>query len=127
MTHTKTTILAALLSATALSGAYAADSIKIGVVTPLSGTYAGIVQQVKWGLELVTKEVNAAGGIMGLQIELSYEDSEANPSVAVQTASNLFEVGKVDLRTGNVNSGATLAVEQVAERANKLLATTVSF
>ncbi len=64
MTHTKTTILAALLSATALSSAHAADPIKIGVVTPLSGTYAGIGQQVKWGLELATKEVNAAGGIM---------------------------------------------------------------
>ena len=127
MTHTKTTILAALLSATALSGAYAADPIKIGVVTPLSGTYAGIGQQVKWGLELATKEVNAAGGIMGRQIELSYEDSEANPSVAVQKAEKLFEVGKVDFLTGTVNSGATLAVGQVAERANKLLATTVSF
>ena len=127
MTHTKTTILAALLSATTLSGAYAADPIKIGVVTPLSGTYAGIGQQVKWGLELATKEVNAAGGIMGRQIELSYEDSEANPSVAVQKAEKLFEVGKVDFLTGTVNSGATLAVGQVAERANKLLATTVSF
>jgi branched-chain amino acid transport system substrate-binding protein len=127
MTHTKTTILAALLSATALSSAHAADPIKIGVVTPLSGTYAGIGQQVKWGLELATKEVNAAGGIMGRQVELSFEDEEANPSVAVQKAEKLFEVGKVDFLTGTVNSGATLAVGQVAERANKLLATTVSF
>ena len=133
MTHTKKTMFAkiaiftALLSATALGGAYAADLIKIGVVTPLSGTYAGIGQQVKWGLDLATKEVNAKGGIMGRQVELSYEDSEANPSVAVQKAEKLFEVGKVDFLTGTVNSGATLAVGQVAERANKLLATTVSF
>ena len=127
MTHTKTTILAALLSATALSGAYAADPIKIGVVTPLSGTYAGIGQQVKWGLELATKEVNAAGGIMGRQVELTFEDEEANPSVAVQKADKLFQVGKVDFLTGTVNSGSTLAVGQVAERAGKLIATTVSF
>ena len=133
MTHTKktifakTTILAALLSATALGGAYAADPIKIGVVTPLSGTYAGIGQQVKWGLELATKEVNAAGGIMGRQVELSFEDEEANPSVAVQKADKLFQVGKVDFLTGTVNSGSTLAVGQVAERAGKLIATTVSF
>lgn len=127
MTQKRTVILAALLSATALSGAYAADPIKIGVVTPMSGTYAGIGQQVKWGLELATKEVNAAGGIMGRQIELIYEDSEANPSVAVQKADKLFQVGKVDFLTGTVNSGATLAVGQVAERAGKLIATTVSF
>ncbi len=127
MTQKRTIILAALLSATALSGAYAADPIKIGVVTPMSGTYAGIGQQVKWGLELATKEVNAAGGIMGRQVELIYEDSEANPAVAVQKADKLFQVGKVDFLTGTVNSGATLAVGQVAERAGKLIATTVSF
>jgi branched-chain amino acid transport system substrate-binding protein len=127
MTHTKTTLLATLLSATALSAAYAADPIKIGVVTPLSGTYAGIGQQVRWGLELATKEVNAGGGIMGRQVELTFEDEEANPSVAVQKADKLFQVGKVDFLTGTVNSGSTLAVGQVAERAGKLIATTVSF
>jgi branched-chain amino acid transport system substrate-binding protein len=123
----KTTILATLLAATALTGAQAADPIKIGVVTPLSGTYAGIGQQVRWGLDLATKEVNAAGGIMGRQIELIYEDEEANPAVAVQKADKLFQVNKVDFLTGTVNSGSTLAVGQVAERAGKLIATTVSF
>jgi branched-chain amino acid transport system substrate-binding protein len=123
----RTTVLAALLSATALGTAYAAEPIKIGVLTPLSGTYAGIGQQVKWGIELATKEVNAAGGIMGRQIELIYEDAEANPSVAVQKADKLFQVNKVDFLTGTVNSGATVAVGQVAERAGKLIATTVSF
>ena len=73
------------------AGAMAADPIKIGVVTPLSGTYAGIGQQVRWGLELATKEVNAAGGIDGRQIELIFEDEEANPSVAVQKAEKLFQ------------------------------------
>jgi branched-chain amino acid transport system substrate-binding protein len=127
MTSIKTALLTALLSATALSGAYAADPIKIGVVTPLSGTYAGIGQQVRWGLELATREVNAAGGIMGRPVELSFEDEEANPSVAVQKAEKLFQVGKVDFLTGTVNSGSTLAVGQLAERAGKLIATTVSF
>ena len=110
----KTTMMAALLAATALSGAQAADPIKIGVVTPLSGTYAGIGQQVRWGLELATKEVNAAGGIAGRQVELIFEDEEANPAVAVQKADKLFQVNKVDFLTGTVNSGSTLAVGQVA-------------
>jgi branched-chain amino acid transport system substrate-binding protein len=101
--------------------------IKIGVLTPLSGTYAGIGQQVRWGLELATKEVNEAGGIMGRKVELLFEDSEANPAVATQKAEKLFQVENVDFLTGTVNSGATLAVGQVAERNNKLMATTVSF
>ena len=124
----KTTMLAGLLTATALTGpAAAADPIKIGVVTPLSGTYTPIGQQVRWGLELATKEVNASGGIMGRQVQLIFEDEEANPSVAVQKAEKLFEVQKVDFLTGTVNSGSTLAVGQTAERAGKLIATTVSF
>jgi branched-chain amino acid transport system substrate-binding protein len=107
--------------------AQAQESVKIGVVTPLSGTYAGIGQQVRWGLELATKEVNDSGGILGRKVELLFEDEEANPAVATQKAEKLFQVEKVDFLTGTVNSGSTLAVGQVAERNSRLMATTVSF
>ncbi|MFC5423732.1 ABC transporter substrate-binding protein [Bosea eneae] len=123
------TLIGSLLAVTALSGSALAQSgpIKIGVVTPLSGTYTPIGQQVRWGLELAAKEVNAAGGIAGRQVSLVFEDEEANPSVAVQKAEKLFQVEKVDFLTGTVNSGSTLAVAQLAERNGKLAATTVSF
>ena len=120
-------VLALVLAAGPLAGARAADPIKIGVVTPLTGTYAPIGQQVRWGVELAAKEVNAAGGIMGRPVELIFEDEEANPAVATQKAEKLFQVAKVDFLTGTVNSGSTLAVGQLAERNNKLASTTVSF
>ena len=101
--------------------------IKIGVVTPLSGTYTPIGEQVKMGLDLAAKEINATGGINGRKIDLIYEDEEANPAVATQKAEKLFQVEKVEFLTGTVNSGSTLAVGQLAERNNKLIATTVSF
>lgn len=125
----KTKMIPTLMAAAAFTaGAYAQTGpIRIGVVTPLSGTYAGIGQQVKWGLDLAAKEINASGGVSGRQIELIYEDEEANPAVAVQKAEKLFQVSKVDFLTGTVNSGSTLAVGQVAERNNRLIATTVSF
>ncbi|MDB5824075.1 MAG: extracellular ligand-binding receptor [Herminiimonas sp.] len=107
--------------------AQAAGPIRVGVVTPLSGTYAPIGQQVKWGIELATKEINDAGGIMGRKVELLFEDEEANPAVATQKAEKLFQSSKVDFLTGTVNSGSTLAVGQVAERNDRLIATTVSF
>ena len=128
-TFARTVIASAL--ATALSAPLFAlaqtGPIRIGVVTPLSGTYAGIGQQVKWGLDLAAAQINAAGGVMGRKLELMYEDEEANPAVATQKAEKLFQVSKVDFLTGTVNSGSTLAVGQVAERNNKLIATTVSF
>ena len=121
-------LVAALLLTSALVGAAdAADPIKIGVVTPLSGTYSPIGQQVRWGLELAAKEVNAAGGLLGRPVQLIFEDEEANPSIAVQKAEKLFQVEKVNFLTGTVNSGSTLAVGQLAERSGKLIATTVSF
>lgn len=126
---TKTTLLGtAALALLGLSGgASAAEPIRIGVVTPLSGTYAPIGQQVRWGLELALTDLNAAGGIMGRPVELLFEDEEANPSVATQKAEKLFQVNKVDFLTGTVNSGSTLAVGQLAERNDRLIATTVSF
>lgn len=125
----KLKLIATLISGASLSLSALAQSgpIRIGVVTPLSGTYAGIGQQVKWGLDMAAREINAGGGVMGRQLELIYEDEEANPAVAVQKAEKLFQVGKVDFLTGTVNSGSTLAVGQVAERNNRLVATTVSF
>ena len=68
------------------ASAQAADPIKVGVVTPLSGTYAPIGKQVRWGAELAVKEINAAGGVNGRPFELLFEDEEANPPVAVRKA-----------------------------------------
>ena len=121
------TLAATLAIAAPLAASAQTEPIRVGVVTPLSGTYAGIGQQVKWGLDLAAAQINAAGGVMGRRLELVYEDEEANPAVATQKAEKLFQVGKVDFLTGTVNSGSTLAVGQVAERNNRLIATTVSF
>ena len=119
----------ALLASFLALPAVAADPVKIGVVTPLDRDLdAPIGQQVRWGLELAAKEVNASGGILGRPVELVFEDEEANPAVATQKAGKLLQVTKVDFLTGTVNSGSTLAVGQLAERnRNRLASTTVSF
>jgi branched-chain amino acid transport system substrate-binding protein len=111
----------------ALAPAQAADPIKVGLVTPLSGTYAPIGKQVRWGAELAVKEINVAGGVNGRPFELLFEDEEANPPVAVRKAEKLLQQDRVDLLTGTVNSGSTLAVGQVAERNDRILVTTVSY
>jgi branched-chain amino acid transport system substrate-binding protein len=106
---------------------HAADPIKVGVVTPLSGSYAPIGKEVRWGAELAVKEINAAGGVNGRKFELLFEDEEANPAVAVRKSEKLLQQDKVDLLTGTVNSGSTLAVGQLAERNSRILVTTVSY
>src|SRR5258708_22121290 len=121
-----TTAIAALTLAL-VSNVYAADPIKVGVVTPLSGAYAPIGKQVRWGAELAVKQINAAGGGKGRPWELLLEDEEANPPVAVRKSEKLLQQDKVDLLTGTVNSGSTLAVGQLAERNDRILITTVSY
>ncbi|MGP0092239.1 MAG: ABC transporter substrate-binding protein [Xanthobacteraceae bacterium] len=121
------TTTAFLIGILASTGSQAADPIKVGVDTPLSGTYAPIGKQVRWGAELAVKEINAAGGVSGHKFELIFEDEEANPPVAVRKAEKLLQQDKVDLLTGTVNSGSTLAVGQVAERNDRILVTTVSY
>lgn len=110
-----------------VSASQAADPIKVGVVTPLSGSYAPIGKQLRWGAELAVKEINAGGGVKGRPFELLFEDEEASPPVAVRKAEKLLQQDKVDLLTGTVNSGSTLAVGQLAERNNRILVTTVSY
>ena len=83
--------LAAALTTALVSFAHAQGTIKVGVVTPLSGTYAQIGKQVRWGAELAVKEINAAGGVMGRKFELLFEDEEANPPVAVRKAEKLLQ------------------------------------
>src|ERR1700737_2600282 len=88
--HGATAALAVALA----SHAYAADPIKVGVVTPLSGSYAPIGKQVRWGAELAVKEINAAGGVKGRPFELLFEDEEANPPVAARKAEKLLRQKK---------------------------------
>src|ERR1700693_792877 len=101
MKNIKQVVLHSLfLALGASSQAFAQEPIKVGVVTPLSGTYAGIGQPVRWGLELAAQEINGAGGISGRKVVLLFEDEEANPAVAVQKAERLFQVEHVDFLTG---------------------------
>lgn len=101
--------------------------VKIGVLTSFSGTLAPVGQQVKWGFELAVKQLNAAGGINGRQVQLVEEDDESNPTVAARKAEKLLQQDKVDFITGMIHSGASLAVAQIAERNGRLAATTVSY
>ena len=123
------TLIAKLAVAATLLGTTAAvaQDIKVGALPPFTGPFASIGQVIKVALDMRAAEINAAGGIMGRKVVLVYEDGESNPATATQRAEKLFQVDKVDFLTGTVHSGLTLAVGQVAERNNRLLATTVSF
>ena len=71
--------LAAALSLGTAAGA--ADTIKVGGVAPLSapGSYQQ-GQELVYGLEWAVDDVNAAGGLLGKQVELIIEDTRNTPA-----------------------------------------------
>ena len=59
-----------------------AQAIKIAVLQELSGAGATAGTNAKNGAMLAIKEINAAGGILGRQIEATVADTQSNPGVA---------------------------------------------
>ena len=94
---------------TVVSGpAIAADTIKLGVAGPHSGDLASYGIPTVKAAELVVKKINAAGGVLGKQVELLVEDDVCKPEVATNTATKLIS-NKVDVVLGHICSGATKA------------------
>ena len=70
---------ATLASTLAAPSVLAAEPIRIGVVQPFSGGLELFGNQAKLGLDLAAAEINAAGGILGRQVEIVYEDDKTDP------------------------------------------------
>src|ERR1700760_1582507 len=95
--------------------ARAAETVKIGLDNPLTGTYAALGKNELTGAQLALDQINAKGGILGRQAELLVEDStSADAAVAVQKANKLIDRDQVNFLIGNINSGLAQAMANVA-------------
>ncbi len=90
--------------------AWAAEPIKIGIPTVLSGGNAQYGTQVKRACELFAKEMKARGGVLGRPVEFIFEDTAADPATAVRKAQKLVEKDGVKFLSGVVLSSEALAV-----------------
>jgi branched-chain amino acid transport system substrate-binding protein len=91
-----------LLAAMALSiwvapAARAADPIKIGFSMALTGGLAGAGKAALIAMEIWRDDVNAAGGLLGRQVELVYYDDQSNPSTVPGIYTKLLNLDNVDL------------------------------
>lgn len=92
------------------------DSVKIGVVLPLTGPAALYGQQAEEGGRLAAKMINEQGGILkGRQIELVFEDDQSKPENGVNMFNKLINKEQVDAITGGVNSSVSIAAKDVAK------------
>ena len=93
-----------------LRRAYAADPIKIGVPSALSGGAAQYGLQAKRACEMFAKDSKAKGGVLGRPVEFILEDTTGDPATAVRKAQKLVEKDGVKFLTGIVLSSEALAV-----------------
>ena len=62
------------------TASYAADPIKIGLVTALSGQSARAGEALTRGATIAIEEINKQGGVLGRPLELVRRDDESNPA-----------------------------------------------
>jgi ABC-type branched-subunit amino acid transport system substrate-binding protein len=122
-----TAALAAVAAVAAMPAAARAQggAIRLGALNPLTGAGGSYGPPMRKALEWVVSEVNAAGGIMGRQVQLFAEDDQTNPEAAVRAARKLIDVDKVAAIMGTWASAVTTAVAPLCWESKTFL-TTVS-
>ncbi len=109
--------LCTVIACCAMSGALAADAIKIGLVTALSGQSALAGEALTRGLTVAIDEINAGGGLLGgRKIELVRRDDEANPTKGVTAARELIYKEKVAVLFGGLDTPVSVAIVRLANQ-----------
>jgi len=99
----------------------AADNIKVGIISPLTGAWTVYGKAHISGFELAADEINAAGGVLGRQLELVVGDSKTEPRIVVEQANRLIRQEKVDFLAGTFSSAERNAAGPVVKSADKIL------
>jgi len=126
--------VAALAAAASLAispQAFAAGTVKIGVLFPLTGNAAAAGQASKAAVEVAAEIINGKHpemsniplaaeeglpGLGGAKLELVFVDHQGNPSVAQQQALRLVSQDKVNVLFGAYQSSCSLTATAVGER-----------
>jgi branched-chain amino acid transport system substrate-binding protein len=99
-----------------LSYSIAQDTIKVGIVLPLTGDQAKFGEIEKQSFDLALGEINAAGGVKGKKLEFIIEDDTGRPEVGRSVVEKLITKDKVIMLGGGYSSSVTYAVAGVCQQ-----------
>ena len=119
--------LAAAMSSTALHGAFAEDTIKVGILHSLSGTMAISETTLKDVMLMLIDEQNKKGGILGKKLEPVVVDPASNWPLFAEKARELVEKDKVAAVFGCWTSVSRKSVLPVFKELNSILFYPVQF
>jgi len=100
-------VVVSLLVGAAACGPAEPKTIKIGVVMDLSGDLAAMGERMLNGAKLAVEEINAAGGVLGKQVELVVEDGKTDPAAGLDRVKKLIEIDGVQVIVGPMISGTS--------------------
>jgi urea transport system substrate-binding protein len=118
----KTTAIASVLTALTALPAFAADCpVKVGVLHSLSGTMAISETTLKDTMLMLIEKQNAAGGVLGCQIEAVVVDPASDWPLFAEKARELLTVNEVDVIFGSWTSVSRKSALPVLEELNGLM------
>lgn len=115
-------ILSACSNNSAESESVESDEIIIGSLAPLTGNVAIYGIATTNGIEVAINEINENGGILGKQVKLITEDEKGDTQEAMNAYNKLIEAG-AQVIVGDVTSGPSVAVAELANRDGMLMIT----
>ncbi|HEY1412605.1 MAG TPA: ABC transporter substrate-binding protein [Rhodopila sp.] len=110
-------LLLAGLFAAASATAIAAEPIRIGITTILSGPMYDRGQSEQYGAQLALNQINEAGGVLGRPVEAFYADNACKPDIGVPATQRLIEQDHVPVIIGALCTPVTHAIEPVVQAA----------
>jgi urea transport system substrate-binding protein len=112
-----------LTSTAALAGALtlprvamAADTIKLGSILDVSGIFDAYGKPMNMGMRLAVGEINAAGGLLGKQVEIVAYDTQSDMALYSQYGQQLTRRDKVDVVHGGILSASREAIRQTMRK-----------
>lgn len=114
MTITRRTLFAStgLLAAPGLALAQNRNPIRIACAGPMTGSNAAAGEQMKLGAQQAATDLNARGGVLGRQLQLTIEDDACDPRQAVSVANKLAGQRTV-MVAGHYCSGSSIPARDV--------------
>ena len=100
--------------------ASAQETIKIGLITALSGQSARAGEAITRGLAVAIDELNAKGGALGRKFELVRRDDEATPAKGVIAARELLFREKVAVLFGGLDTPVSLAIVPIVNQEKRV-------
>jgi branched-chain amino acid transport system substrate-binding protein len=86
------------------------NTVKVGVITSLTGSQAAFGEAHKNGYSVALDQINAKGGVLGKKLELDFYDDQSKPDQAVQGVSKLVDQDHVPALLGAYSSENTKAI-----------------